>query len=127
MFVMPISLISSSNCRMNSSYRSPDVYVDTHWTLFFESFENGMHILIHTAPAIVYQPFYPLSSDLSGDFRLRQFKSHYRLKRSPAVGGASAIAARGGDGSASIAQRYLLRACRGNPLTPMPPAGGEFF
>lgn len=26
---------------------------------------------------------------------------------------------------ASIAQRYLLRACRGLPLTPMPPAGGS--
>ena len=26
---------------------------------------------------------------------------------------------------ASIAQRYLLRTCRGSPLTPMPPAGGN--
>ena len=26
---------------------------------------------------------------------------------------------------ASIAQRYLLRTCRGSPLTPMPPAGGS--
>ena len=26
---------------------------------------------------------------------------------------------------ASIAQRYLLRTCRGKPLTPMPPAGGS--
>ena len=102
MIVIPISLISSSNCRMNNSYRSPDVYTDTHWALFFKDFENGMRILIHTAPVIVYQPFCPLSSDLSGDFRLRQFKSHYRLERSPAAGRASAIAASGGDGSANL-------------------------
>ena len=38
-------------------------------------------------------------------------------RRSPANGGAEAIAAPGGDGE-SIAQRYLLRACRGNPPDP---------
>ncbi len=43
-----------------------------------------------------------------------QIQSPYRWKRSPAAGGAEAIAAPGGDG-ASIAQRYLLRACRGYP------------
>ena len=100
---------------MNSSDRLPDVYTDTHWALFFEGFDNGMRILIHTAPAIVYQPFYPLSSDLSGDFRLRQFKSHYRLERGPAVGGASAIAARGGDGTASIAQMYICALAGDSP------------
>ena len=126
MFVMPISLVSSSNYRMNNSYRLPDVYTDTHWALFFENLENGMRILIHTAPAIVYQPFCPLSADLSGDFRLRQFKSHYRLERSPADGGASAIAARGGDGTASIAQMYICTLAGEIPLTPMPPAGGRF-
>ena len=30
----------------------------------------------------------------------------------------------GGDG-ASIAQMYICAACRGNPLSPMPPAGGN--
>ena len=126
MFVMPISLISSSNCRMNSICRLPDVYIDTHWALFFESFENGMRILIHTAPAIVYQPFCPLSSDLLGGCRFRQFKLHFRLERGPADGGASAIAARGGDGSASIAQMYICTLAGEIPLTPMPPAGGRF-
>ena len=125
MSVIPTSLISSSNCRMNSSYKSPDVYVDTHWTLFFENFENGTCILIHTAPAIIHQLFCPLSSDLSEDFRLRQFKSLYRLERGPAAGGASAIAARGGDDSASIAQMYICALAGELPLTPMPPAGGS--
>ena len=47
------------------------------------------------------------------------------LEKSPANGGAEAIAAPGGDG-ASIAQMYILRACRGNiPLSPMPPTGGR--
>lgn len=40
--------------------------------------------------------------------------------------GAQALAASGGEGRASIAQMYILRACRGIPLTPMPPAGGRF-
>jgi len=39
------------------------------------------------------------------------------LERSPAAGGAEAIAAPGGDG-ASIAQMYILRACRGIPPVP---------
>lgn len=39
--------------------------------------------------------------------------------------GAQALAASGGEGRASIAQMYILRACRGIPLTPMPPAGGK--
>ena len=98
MFAIPQFLISFESCKMNSSDRLPDVYTDAHWALFFENFESGMHILIHTAPAIIHQSFCPLYSDLSGDFRLRQFKSRYRLERGPAVGGASAIAARGGDG-----------------------------
>ena len=59
MFVMPMSLISSENCKMNSNDRMPDVYPDTHWALFFENFEYGMRILIHTAPAVVHQLFCP--------------------------------------------------------------------
>ena len=38
-------------------------------------------------------------------------------RKSPANGGAEAIAAPGGDG-ASIAQMYILRACRRNPPVP---------
>ena len=44
--------------------------------------------------------------------------------KSPAAGGAEALTAGGGEG-ASIAKMYILRACRGNPLTPMPPADGK--
>ena len=43
-------------------------------------------------------------------------------RRSPANGGAEAIAALGGDG-ASIAQMYILRACRGNPPVPYAACG----
>ncbi len=46
-----------------------------------------------------------------------QIQSPYRWKRSPAAGGAEAIAALGGDG-ASIAQMYICAACRG--YTPDP-------
>ena len=125
MSAIPPFLISSESCKMNSSDRLPDVYIDTHRALFFENFEHGMRILIHTAPAIIHQSFCPLSFDLSGNFRLRQFKSLYRLERGPAAGGASAIAARGGDGSASIAQMYICALAGELPLTPMPPAGGS--
>ena len=44
-------------------------------------------------------------------------------RKSPAAGGAEAHTASGGV-SASIAQMYILRACRGK--SPMPPAGGRF-
>ena len=49
---------------------------------------------------------------------------HYRLERSPANCGAKAIAAPGGDGTASIAQMYSCALAGEYPLTPMPPAGG---
>ena len=125
MIVMPISLIFFENCKMNSSCRTPNVYTDTHWALFFESFENGMCILIHTASAIDHQPLCPLSADLSGDFKFCQFKLHFCLERGATAGGASTIATRGGDGSASIAQMYICALAGEHPLTPMPPAGGR--
>ena len=87
--------------------------------------EAVMCILLHTAPAIVYQQFCLLSADLSGDFKFRQFKLHFRLERGPTAGGASTIAARGGDGSASIAQMYICALAGEIPLTPMPPMGGN--
>ena len=128
MYAIPLSLISSENCKMNSSDRMPDVYPDTHWALSFESFENGMCILIHTAPVVVHQPLCPLFADLSRGRKVFQFKSYYCLERGPAAGGASAIAASGGDGSAaSIAQRYLLRACRGISPDPICRLRAESF
>ena len=127
MIVMPMSLISSENCKMNSNDRMPDVYTDTHGALSFESFENGMCILIHTAPAVVHQPLCPLFADLSRGRMVFQFKSYYCLERGPVVGGASAIAARGGDDSASIAQKYLLRACRGISPDPICRLRAESF
>ena len=127
MIVMPMSLISFENCKMNSNDRTPNVYTDTHWALFFESFENGMRILIHTAPAVVHQPLCPLFAGLSKGRKVFQFKSYYCLERGPADGGASAIAARGGDDSASIAQRYLLRACRGISPDPICRLRAESF
>ena len=51
-------------------------------------------------------------------------KEAYRWEQRPAAGGAGAIAAPGGDG-ASIAQMYICAACRGNSLSPTPPAGGN--
>ena len=48
---------------------------------------------------------------------------HYRLEQSPADGGALAIAASGGDGSASIAQMYICALAGVNPWPRMPPAG----
>ena len=51
---------------------------------------------------------------------------HYRLEQSPADGGALAIAAPGGDGTARIAQTYLGALAGVNPWPHMPPAGGEF-
>ncbi len=50
--------------------------------------------------------------------------NQFTAGKSPAAGGAKALTARGGEG-ASIAKMYILRACRGNPLTPMPPADGK--
>ena len=50
------------------------------------------------------------------------FQSPYRLGCSPANGGAEAIAAPGGDG-ASIAQMYILRACRGKSPVPYAACG----
>ena len=108
---------------MNSGHRSPDVYTDTHWALFFESFENEMRILIHTASAIIHRPLCPLSANLSWG-QVPPIPITLPLERRPAAGGAEAIAAPGGDG-ASIAQMYICAACRGNPLSPMPPAGGN--
>ena len=51
---------------------------------------------------------------------------HYRLEQSPADGGALAIAAPSGDGSASIAQMYICALAGVNPWPHMPPAGGSF-
>ena len=115
MIAMPISLISFENCKMNSNYRSPDVYPDAHWAFFFENFENVMCMLIHTAPANAHQPFCLLPTNLFGNSRFFQFQSHHRLERGPAGGGASAIAAPGGDGSASIAQMYICALAGDNP------------
>ena len=125
MFAIPPFLISFENCKMNSSDRLPNVYTDTHWVLFFESFENGMRILIHTAPAIVYRCFVHCLSVFLGvaGFALSQFQSHYRWNK-PRRWRGRGHRRPGGDG-ASIAQMYICAACRGNPLTPMPPAGGN--
>ena len=126
MFAIPPLLIFSRHCKMNSGYRSPDVYTDTHWAFFFEGFEIAMCILIHTAPTIVYRCFVPcLPVYLGATGFACPIPITPPLERSPAAGGAEAIAAPGGDG-ASIAQMYICAACRGNPLTPMPPAGGYF-
>ena len=50
--------------------------------------------------------------------------NQFTAGKNPASGGAKALTASGGEG-ASIAKMYILRACWGNPLTPMPPADGK--
>lgn len=47
--------------------------------------------------------------------------------KGPANGGANALAAPGGESVASIAFWCQNATCKGYPLTPMPPAGGNFL
>ena len=123
MFAIPPLLIFSRHCKMNNGYSLPDVYTDTHRAFFFES---AMRILIHTAPTIVYRLFCPLSADLFGNYKFRLSNSnHTTAGTKPRRWRGQGHRRPGGDG-ASIAQMYICAACRGNPLTPMPPAGGNF-
>ena len=51
-------------------------------------------------------------------------KINLPLKKAPPLAGPRPSPPGGGEG-ASIAQMYICAACRGNPLAPMPPAGGK--